>query len=180
MNLKDINDYLVENPRADTFWRDVKKEEPIYVDAMKLAGKDCKDTVGVYKRIEEFVMGDGRHFSFEGYCTNNAIITNLHIRASCDGFYIKFCFKGVTYRGYTLQDGTIEKVHYYILNNDFTGYHIANLDELVEETKQNATRVKRERMAYYNKLIKETKQEYRDALTELNAILKEKYSYERN
>ena len=186
MNIKEIDERYITEKENAYFYTPLtfKKGEPLFEEAKEATGFD-------YAKMEEWVRNK---FGFDERHRQNYIMDGIGYSGEVEkenadyfrllqfipnGFTYDVQYKNVRFSFDVLPNGTIAKA---IVIHNFFGalmqgyvsvrYTKKTLDEYYDFAISEIKKDKRRIMTHFNKLIKETKAEYRDRLSQVNEVLK--------
>lgn len=186
MNIKEIDERYITKKENASFYSPLtfNKGEPLFEEAKEATGFD-------YKKMEEWVANK---FGFDERHRQNYIMDGIGYSGNVEkenadyfcllqhipnGFTYDVLYKNVHFSFAVLPDGTIAKaivIHNFfgVLMQGYVSVRYTNktLDEYYAFAISEIKKDKRRIMTHFNKLIKETKAEYRDRLTKVNEVLK--------
>ena len=186
MNIKEIDERYITKKENDSFYTPLtfNKGEPLFEEAKEATGFDYKkmeewvaNKFGFNERHRQNYIMDGIGYSGEVKKENADYLGLLQFIPN--GLRYDVEYKKVKLSFDVLPDGTIAKA---IVIHDFFGtlmqgyisvrYTKKTLDEYYDFAISEIKKDKRRIMTNFNKLIKETKAEYRDRLSKVNEVLK--------
>lgn len=184
MNIKEIDERYITQKVNDSFYVEVqvKENNPLFLEIKEATNFD-------YPKMEEWVRNK---FGFDEHHYQNCLMNGIGyygdksktdtiymLKNVPDGFKCSVQYKKVKMSFNVMPDGTIAKA--FVIHEFFgtlmqgykeIGVRHETLDEFYASAINEIKKDKRRIMTHFNKLIKETKAEYRDRLKEVNAILK--------
>ena len=160
MNLKDITPYIIEKT-ARSFNRKLSQDDTIVQELLKLNADNGRTIIC----LAQF---GGKYRLYR--------IGNDVYEVNYSGTWCVFKYQGFTLSGYFTLDGEANKVllvdWLWERSSEYEVKNIETLDTIYQELLEETRNCKREMMNHYNKLIKDTKQEYKRELEKHNNLLK--------
>ena len=185
MNIKEIDERYITEKKIQHFYAPVKftEKDPLFLEIKEATGFD-------WEKMEEWVKvkfgldskTHWQNYHLESYLSNGSIETiyAVNLRQYIpNGLSYNVQYKKVQFSFDVMPDGTIAKA--FIIYRFFgplaqdhmnIGVNYKTLEDLYNSAIFEIKKDKRRIMTHFNKLIKETKAEYRDRLSKVNEVLK--------
>lgn len=177
MNIKDIEQYItLQEPR--NYYHLLPKDHEIVKDAIAFENDPENGNRSADKYIQDKY---GARYRTWGTSRQNGKCVDVDIKdANYMGIFVRVEYRGFTFPMMCEADGTVDIVHfvfdYWQSSSNWQKLCTkpnGTLDDIHTLAMKMIAESKRKMMNYYNKLIKDTKADYREKLDVVNALLKD-------